>query len=77
MRVCYSNFYTWLIALVIVSIYERTVMNGTSPRQINVHVLMSLANQYSCNLAVGLFHHKREVCQPGNCNSSKRSKAGH
>ena len=27
-------------------------MNGTSPRQIPLHILMSLANKYACNLAM-------------------------
>ena len=35
---------------IIVSIYKHTVMNRMSPRQIYVHILMSLANKYSCKL---------------------------
>ena len=30
----------------------RSVMHGTSPRQIPEHILMSLAKKYSCNLVV-------------------------
>ena len=38
--------------MVIVPIHKRTVMNGTSPRQILVHILLLLAknNLTSCNL---------------------------
>ena len=39
----------------IVSIHKRTVMNDrTSPRQIPVHIVMSLANKYSCNLVIAI-----------------------
>ena len=37
---------------IIVSIYKRTLMNGMSPGQIPVHILMSLANKCSCNLLI-------------------------
>ena len=47
-----------MVDCVIVSIYKRTVMNGTSPRQIPVHILMSLANKCCCNLI--LFKRARE-----------------
>ena len=42
----------YLVICIIVSIYKRTAMNGTSSRQILVHSLMSLANKYSCNSVV-------------------------
>ena len=41
-----------MINRIMVFNYKHTVMNGTSPRQIPVHILMSLANKYSCNLAM-------------------------
>ena len=39
---------------IIVSIYMCTIMNGTLPRQISVHIQMSQANKYSCNLEVSV-----------------------
>ena len=45
-----SPFYINLVNCFIVFINKRTVMNGTSPRQIPMHIIMSLANKYSCNL---------------------------
>ena len=50
-----SPFYINLVYMVncfIVFIYKRTVMNGTSPRQIPVHIIMSLANKYSYILEI-------------------------
>ena len=40
------NFYTWLI--VMFSLFLMHCMNGTSPRQIPVHMLMSVMNKYPC-----------------------------
>ena len=37
----------------IVSIRKRIVMVETSPRQMPVYILLSLANKYSCNLVIG------------------------
>ena len=48
-----------------VSNYNRTLVNGTSPRQIPVHILMSLEKTYSCNV---------QLCVPEWRNKQKNRK---